>query len=139
MHNRNFVINMVINGEKAPAFSARSLELPPEQIDNTGRIIENTRRLYSRSRTEVEQEINEAISVQQGQQQQQRPQPQSHSQATQWPVDAGARAVGQVVSTAFGSAEQGTSDKPKRKRTRTRKRKPASTDGSAPTPIPPAN
>jgi hypothetical protein len=61
MHNRNFVINMVIGGEKAPAFNARTLTLPLPQTDNTGRIIENTRRQYSRSRVEVENEISEAI------------------------------------------------------------------------------
>jgi len=61
MHNRNFVINMVINGEKAPAFNATTLTLPTPQMDNTGRIIENTRRNYSRSRAEVEIAIAEAI------------------------------------------------------------------------------
>lgn len=61
MHNRNFVINMVINGEKTPAFSARTLNLPPPQTDNTGRIVEHTRQLYSRSREEVEAEISELI------------------------------------------------------------------------------
>ena len=49
MHNRNFVINMVIGGEKTPAFSARTLELPPSQADNTLHIIEHSRRMYSRS------------------------------------------------------------------------------------------
>jgi hypothetical protein len=62
MHNRSFVINMVIKGEKSPAFSARTLQLPPPQIDNTGRIIENTRHLYSRTRADVEAEINAAIT-----------------------------------------------------------------------------
>lgn len=57
MHNRNFVINMVISGEKTPAFSARTLELPPVQTDNTLHIIEHSRRLYSRDREAVEQEI----------------------------------------------------------------------------------
>ena len=127
MHNRHFIINMVINGEKAPAFSATTLTLPPEQIDNTGRIIENTRRNYSRSRAEVEQEISDAIQVQQQGAQQSRPQPQSHAQAKVWPVDGGAVAVQQVFGSgpaAAPSAEQGTpSDKPKRKRTRTRKKK----------------
>lgn len=61
MHNRNFVINMVINGEKSPAFNATTLTLPAPQMDNTGRIIENTRRNYSRSRVEVEMAIAEAI------------------------------------------------------------------------------
>lgn len=61
MHNRNFIINMVIGGEKAAAFNARTLTLPQPQDDNTGRIIENTRRLYSRPRAEVEKEISDTI------------------------------------------------------------------------------
>lgn len=64
MHNRNFVINMVIGGEKTPAFSARTLELPPSQADNTLHIIEHSRRMYSRSREDVEKEINAAIMPQ---------------------------------------------------------------------------
>ena len=71
MHNRNFVINMVIGGEKTPAFSARTLELPPSQADNTLHIIEHSRHMYSRSREDVEKEINTAIMPQ--------PQPQKQS------------------------------------------------------------
>lgn len=61
MHNRNFIINMVINGEKAPAFSAKTLNLPPPQDDNTGRIIQWTREHYSRTREDIEQDISERI------------------------------------------------------------------------------
>lgn len=61
MHNRNFVINMVINGEKSPAFSARTLNLPPVQSDNTAHIIEHSRQQYSRSRKEVEDEISDLV------------------------------------------------------------------------------
>jgi hypothetical protein len=61
MHNRNFILNMVINGEKAPAFSAKTLNLPPAQQDNTGRIIQHTRENYSRSRQDIEQDISERI------------------------------------------------------------------------------
>jgi hypothetical protein len=126
MHNRHFIINMVINGEKAPAFSATTLTLPPPQIDNTGRIVENTRRLYSRSRAEVEAEISTAIQVQNQPNQQQ--QPQSVQQQRQWPVDAGAKAVGQIISLPGESSGPtlvigDDEDKPKRKRKRTRKRK----------------
>jgi hypothetical protein len=130
MHNRHFIINMVIGGEKAPAFSATTLTLPPEQIDNSALIIENTRRMYSRSRAEVETEINDAIAVQQQgtqQPQQQRQQPQSQAQEKIWPVDPGAIAVGQVLGS--GPGVEPPEDKPKRKRTRTRKRKPAATPG----------
>lgn len=63
MHNRNFIINMVIKGEKAPAFNATTLTLPTPQLDNTPAIIENTRLLYSRDRAEVETDIAEAIAV----------------------------------------------------------------------------
>jgi hypothetical protein len=111
MHNRHFIVNMVVGGEKTPAFSATTLTLPPEQIDNTGRIIENTRRLYSRSRAEVEQEISADVKAQMAEQANasggngggynNRPaqRPQSQSQAKQWPVDAGARAVSSTVRT----------------------------------------
>ena len=130
MHNRHFIINMVINGEKSPAFSATTLTLPPEQIDNTGRIIENTRRNYSRSRAEVELEIATAINAQQQQQAQQQPKPQSQAQAKAWPVDTGAQAVKLAVGEVIGSNSNGTPAqsgdapaKPKRKRTRSRKKK----------------
>lgn len=63
MHNRNFIINMVINGEKAPAFNATTLTLPKPQLDNTPLIIENTRRLFSRNRADIEKEIAETIAV----------------------------------------------------------------------------
>ena len=90
MHNRNFVINMVIGGEKTPAFSARTLELPPSQADNTLHIIEHSRRMYSRSREDVEKEINAAI-MPQPQPQKQSPRPAAQPitrQPTQQPVTA---------------------------------------------------
>ena len=140
MHNRHFIINMVIGGEKAPAFSATTLTLPPEQIDNSGMIVENTRRRYSRPRAEVEVEIDAAIQMQQQAAQQQRPQPQSQSQSKQWPVAPRAAAVQQVVTPASSSHPAPSSDSrpldgapdgpPKRKRTRTRKRKPTTTTES---------
>ena len=61
MHNRNFVINMVIGGEKTPAFSGKTLELPPAQTDNIAQTIEYSRRIYSRSREDVEKEIDTKI------------------------------------------------------------------------------
>jgi len=163
MHNRHFIVNMVVGGEKTPAFSATTLTLPPEQIDNTGRIIENTRRLYSRSRSDVEQEISAVVKNQMDEQtkatgnSQNNQRPQSQSQAKQWPIDNGAKTVAPATQpsqeasgepqlsvvtnsapaepVAFGSA----SDAPvKKKRKRTRKRKPSNPDvASAPTNTPP--
>lgn len=90
MANRNFIINMVINGEKVPAFSARTLQLPPAQADNTPAIIAHTREKYGQPREAVEKAINEIMQPA-GQQQKQAP--QSPSQAKQWPVDASAKPV----------------------------------------------
>lgn len=145
MHNRHFIINMVINGEKAPAFSATTLTLPPAQTDNTGRIIEHTRQVYSRDRADIEQEISSAINPPQ----QQKPQPQSQSQAKQWPINAQSNVI--TPATAQKPAEQGSNTTasataepngepvapPKKKRTRKRKRKTPTDGTTLPTPAHP--
>jgi hypothetical protein len=156
MHNRHFIINMVISGEKSPAFSATTLTLPPPQVDNTGRIIENTRRLYSRNRADIEEEISDAI--QPLQRLQPKPQP-----VKQWPINAHTNVITpastvdnnrppttvapQVATTPSHAAtpqttpqqqspieqgsENGEAPRPKRKRNRNRKRKPTSEAGTA--------
>lgn len=142
MHNRHFIVNMVINGEKTPAFSATTLTLPPQQANNTTHIIENTRRVYSRTRAEVEHEISSLIRP--PEQLQKKP-PQSHAQAAQWPIDAGAKSAPSTtqqassasshqhpaVSVTIPHGASGTSattqDAPKKKRTRTRRRKKPTT------------
>lgn len=109
MHNRNFVINMVIGGEKTPAFSARSLELPPSQADNTPHIIEHSRRMYSKSREDVEREISDIIMPNRDQKKQAapKPNPQTNSQPNkaQPSIDSG-----EVVLQIRGNSEL---DKPK--------------------------
>jgi hypothetical protein len=121
MHNRNFVINMVIQGEKAPAFNARTLTLPIPQTDNTGRIIENTRRNYSRNRIEVEKEIAEAIGSIHDQQKPSAP--RTHD--IKWPIG-----IRPISDDGVTKEEQGTTPlsnelepKPKRKRVRSRRKK----------------
>ncbi|MGO3701681.1 MAG: type IV secretory system conjugative DNA transfer family protein [Candidatus Saccharimonadales bacterium] len=61
MHNRHFIINMVINGEKAPAFSATTLNLPPPQVDNSAFIVENSRIHFSKPRAVVEAAISNLV------------------------------------------------------------------------------
>lgn len=122
MHNRNFIINMVIGGEKSPAFSARTLNLPPTQADNTDHIVEHTRRLYSRDRAEVEREIADAIQPIRPQQQQ----PQNQTQAKQWPVDAGAQTASTQPQEVIGSGPAPA----KKKRTRSRKKKTTESSSS---------
>ena len=129
MHNRNFVINMVISGEKTPAFSARTLNLPPAQADNTAAIIENTRRIYSRSRAEVEAEISELIKPRSNAPVAQPPQPT----VTTWPINAQSQVVtpdSQAKRTNDTPTQAASDDSTpvKRKRTRSRKRKPSSTN-----------
>ena len=58
MHNRHFVINMTIDGEKSPAFSAITLDLPPTGTDYTDAIIEHSRSTYSLPLAEVETHVN---------------------------------------------------------------------------------
>ncbi len=61
MNNRNFVISMIINGEKVPAFSATTLSIPKTPQDNFDQIVESSRRGYARNRADVEAEIRETI------------------------------------------------------------------------------
>jgi hypothetical protein len=155
MHNRNFIINMVIRGEKSPAFSASTLTLPPAATDNSSRIIENTRRNFSRSRADVEREIDEAIqtAAPAAPAQQNKP-PQSAARAKQWPINAQTQTVtpqqpnrpriileqpaqstadtapAASTNNSATAAPQPPATNPdgtpvKKKRTRTRKRKPA--------------
>ncbi len=128
MHHRNFVINMVIKGEKAPAFNATTLTLPTPQIDNTGRIIENTRREYSRSRAEVELEISEAIKPTTNKSPQKPPVAPAHT--IKWPMGIKPLSDGtDITAGQSGSSNHLAEQKPKRKRIRIRKKK---TDSSKP-------
>ena len=61
MNNRHFVISMIINGEKAPAFSATTLNIPKTPQDNFDSIVRSSREKYSRNRAEVEAEIRQTI------------------------------------------------------------------------------
>lgn len=160
MHNRNFIINMVIKGEKSPAFSASTLTLPVAQTDNSSRIIEQTRRQYSRSRADIEREISDSIQPPE-QFAPKQPKPQSQTMAKKWPIDTGAQAVRSATGRPTSpSAPRNTptivqdsrqpqpqqerpaaapalnpDGTPKRKRTRTRKRKPTAQTGEGLPPV----
>jgi len=62
MHNRHFVINMTIEGEKVPAFSAISLNLPEQNSNYTQQIISTSRSLFAKSRDEVSSNIGNQYS-----------------------------------------------------------------------------
>ncbi len=103
MHNRNFIINMVINGEKAPAFSATTLNLPEAKRSHLSRIIEHSRELYSQPRQTVENTINERIH------------PGSTGVSVTLAGQTGTSAASSATTTGEGTA----------KRRRRRRRKPA--------------
>ena len=111
MANRSFVINMVIKGEKTPAFSARTLELPPPQTDNTAQIVAHTRQFYSRPRAEVEKEISDAI---QPIGQKPGPTPQSNTLGKNWPANANgvANITPDAARKPAGPKPQQTEQKP---------------------------
>ncbi len=62
-HSRFFVISMMINGEKAPAFSAKTLNLPQPPDDNSDQIVAQTRERYSRDKKDVENMVREASGL----------------------------------------------------------------------------
>lgn len=139
MHNRHFIINMVIRGEKVPSFSATTLTLPPAQADNSALIVDNTRRIYSKSRAEVEASISQAIQVPQNLQKKSQQTDRPAKQAapinqSQQPQQAPQKVSNQPKNSApeQGSAPDAAADaQPKKKRTRNRKRKNKSSENTA--------
>ena len=63
LNNRHFVISMIINGEKTPAFSATTLSIPKPPNDLMPRIVKYSRMTYARTREEVENEIRANIEA----------------------------------------------------------------------------
>ena len=61
LNNRHFVISMIINGEKVPAFSATTLSIPASPKNNIDAIIAHSREYFARPRMEVEDEIRATI------------------------------------------------------------------------------
>jgi hypothetical protein len=53
-HNRNFAINMTIEGEKVESFSGTTLNLPVSPTNFSAEIISNSRQKYSYKRVDIE-------------------------------------------------------------------------------------
>ncbi len=60
--NRDFVTTMTIEGEKAPAFSGKTLDITETKEGNLKDIIENSRKLYSAPKKQVEAKIKQIAS-----------------------------------------------------------------------------
>lgn len=135
MHNRHVVISMTIDGEKSPAFSAITLDLPPANADESATIVSNSRQLYAKHRSEIEQyigahyQVGTPTSKPQQTPQQPAPKPETHKATPPTPAPAlspkgGAAGMGR---TAIG----GSSVIVKLKRRRRRRSKKTS-DGLSP-------
>lgn len=59
MHNRDFVVSMTIGGEKAQAFSATTLDLPPAGTDYSPQIIQHSREMYAFDKAKIEDYVRE--------------------------------------------------------------------------------
>jgi hypothetical protein len=64
MHNRYFIISMTVHGEKSPAFSGVTLDIPPLTHDATEFIVENSRSVYGTPLSQVEATIRDQYGFQ---------------------------------------------------------------------------
>jgi hypothetical protein len=87
-HSRYFVITMMIDSEKAPPFSAKTLNLPAAPADSSKQIIELSRQRYAQERSVVAARIrqtsgiDDALNVADRKQQGNMKQPQTSKPAT---------------------------------------------------------
>ncbi len=131
MHNRHFVISTTIEGEKIAAFSAISLNLPEQAVDQSEAIIARSRAEYAVSREFVDRYVGDRYLLQDV-----KPKPKPTAAPTR-PVITPAPPAAQppqplsVPETAPAPASSDQPAKPKRKRTRRRKAADKSAPASA--------
>ncbi len=145
MHNRNFAISMIIEGEKVPAFSASSLRLPDFGQDYTQQIIEATRANYAAGRDGIEVFMNDryvtpgtsAATQSPKKDSKQKVSPPQSQEVVPKPIKPTPSASKEQVAKDImkltaekpadnpvpGTSENSPPPKPKRKRTRRRKKK----------------
>jgi len=133
MHNRHFVVSMTINGEKAQAFSATTMPIPPEPPDFSSYIVANSRQNYSVTREKIEAFMNERYVAPAKQEKQQPKQPKPRPVVK--PQQEAFKNVEEVTTVVPETRAEQTarpsqvptvgdpSIRPKRKRTRSRHKK----------------
>ncbi len=84
-HSRFFVTTMMIGDEKAPAFSAKTLNLPPPSDDLTSRIVALSRERYTQDRSVVEELVrkNAGLAMDEKSPEPQPPKPKVQAQLNQ--------------------------------------------------------
>jgi hypothetical protein len=111
MNNRNFVVNMTIDGEKTPAFSATTLDLPDQQFDQTAHIIKQSRENYAIARSSSEAYIHRHYELEANKSAETSHEPKPSKTVEPKPASMGQTAVSSVVEMI----------KPKRRRRRSKK------------------
>lgn len=118
--NRDFLTSMTIAGEKAPAFSFRSLAMPETQQNNSDAIIQLAHEKYTKPRNEVEDIIIKANELDKSNSKQPDTPPNTHKTTAE-------RYAAPLIGIELGSAidnnqPQINNTKKKRKRTRSRRK-----------------
>ncbi len=136
MHNRHFVVSMTIDGEKAQAFSATTMPIPPPPPDFSAYIVAHSRQNYSVDRGQIEEFMHDRYLAPVKQQPKQQPKqpkprpaaepkPETYKNIEEVTTVAEALSPVQTPRIADSPAPASTPDtpaKPKRKRTRRRKK-----------------
>jgi hypothetical protein len=104
-HNRHFIVSMSISGEKAPAFSAKTLNLPPQPTSYVSQIIELSRQRYAVERAVVEKIIRESIEGRLDGPKPQQALPKAQQQAPKAPVPQVARPHAQAQLNRAAKAD----------------------------------
>ncbi|MCA9327138.1 type IV secretion system DNA-binding domain-containing protein [Candidatus Saccharibacteria bacterium] len=120
MHNRHFAISMTIDGEKVPAFSAISLNLPSFQFDYSPQIVQHSRGLYAQPRHAVEQYVSERYGLHQS------VKPTATEKKPTEEKQPESKKPQALDKSTVTLSKEDASEKPKRKRTRKRKKKTSS-------------
>lgn len=122
MHNRHFVISMTIEGEKVPAFSAISLNLPPQGSDETAAIVASSRQQYASSRDYVERYVSERYLLEAKPKSQPQVRPvKAKSLAEPAPTEPANHLGRTALPVAPGAEQIPAASKPKRRRSRRKK------------------
>jgi hypothetical protein len=124
---------MMIGGEKAPPFSAKTLNLPQTAQDSTAEIIELSRQRYAQERSVVEGIVRRAAGLAMDRQQPPAPatpqQPPARSKAQAQlqrvekagPIKQPPKDIGKVAAAVLDSQRQPASGKRRRRRSRGKK------------------
>ncbi|TSC89331.1 MAG: hypothetical protein G01um10145_488 [Microgenomates group bacterium Gr01-1014_5] len=63
LDNRDMYLKILVNGKVTPPFSARTIDMPKPEVDNTREILSYSRMTYGKNRIEVEREIEKWTAV----------------------------------------------------------------------------